>query len=44
MITEKLASFYVRMTISELRTLSVGSNKNYVRALRSKHVQSDHVE
>jgi hypothetical protein len=40
----KTCIFYARMTISELGTLSVSINKNYMEALRSKYVQSDHVE
>ena len=44
MIIEKLTSIYDRLSISELGTFSVGSNKNYVEALRSKFVESDHVE
>ena len=44
MIIEKLTSFEARVTISELGTLYVGSNKTYVEALRSKCVQSVHVE
>jgi len=41
---EKLTYFYARMTISELGTFSVGNNKTYVEALRSRYVQSDHLE
>jgi hypothetical protein len=44
MIVEKLTYFYDRMTIYELGIFSVGSNKNYVEALKSKYVRSDHVE
>lgn len=32
------------MKILELGIFSVSSNKNYVQALASKYVQSDHVE
>jgi hypothetical protein len=44
MIIEKPRSFYDEMKISDERTLSKGSNKNYVEELRSVYILSDNLE